>query len=138
VFGLGEDAHFGPRDGLLGAVDVGEAEQLAADGDADEARHVGVHEGVDKYARRSDAAAEHGGLVSLDVGIHELKEEAVTARAGDDAVGDCDAALLVWEERGLDEVGGARGLGELQGHAPRRRLDHFQVVDHRPWIALLE
>lgn len=137
--GLGEDALGVPAMALLRAVDVREPEHLAADGVADEARHVDVDVvGADRFAVPSGAELGDDGGRGGGVGEQE-EEEAVAARALDHAVEDPLAfGVGVEAGQGVDEVlgdeqdGAARGLELQERRARLRRLDQHNFVDHRP------
>ncbi|PVH62240.1 hypothetical protein PAHAL_3G245700 [Panicum hallii] len=139
AFRLGEDAHLRVPRRLLGAVDVREAEHLAAEGVADEARNVEVQVDGSQLAHLSAAArGDDGGRGAY---VHEgEEEEAVAARCFDDTAvekGHVVAAGVVagWvgEVGGDDEVGEARGFGEPERRARRPRVcQPRERVDHSP------
>jgi hypothetical protein len=68
---LGEDGHAGAGQGLLLAVDVGEEEQLAGEGIADEARDVGFH--ADALDLAFQNAAAGAGFGSCGAEIQDLQ-----------------------------------------------------------------
>jgi hypothetical protein len=139
--GVGEEAETFEGRGLLGAVDVREEEQLAGDGVADEARGVGVHVKPDDLARPGFAVPADDW--SRGAVVLEMEEEAVAARGGDAAAEEGhDVAVGGGARPGVNEVvgdkdvGGDRGLPELERHALARGLVQDRVVDHGPRRAL--
>lgn len=130
---MGEDADELPLQGLLRPVDVRDAEQLAAERVADEARDVGLQLlAVERYR----AARTGGG--GRGEAVREVEDEEAVA-AGGAGVGTAgahhagEAGLRVDEVLGDEDVGGARWLGELERGARRRRgHEQARVVDHPP------
>ncbi|RCV17329.1 hypothetical protein SETIT_3G211500v2 [Setaria italica] len=139
AFRLGEDAHLREPLRLLRAVDVREAEHLATEGVADESPHVDVQVDASQLALLSAAVrGDDGGGAAY---IHEgEEEEAVAARGFEDAAIDYGyvfaagvAAGRVGEVGGDDEVGEARGLGEPERRARRRRFcQPRERMNHSP------
>ncbi|KAF8703793.1 hypothetical protein HU200_031885 [Digitaria exilis] len=143
AFGLGEDADVVAVHGLLRAVDVREANNLAAERVQDEARGVGVPVNADQCACPIGAVPGDDGSRAAE--IRELEEEEAIGAGGADEATEGQAhgvAVGVGEGRRVDkvggdeDVGGARGCGELEGRARRRRIDqHGEGPDHSPWRA---
>lgn len=136
AFRPSEEAERLTRHDVVRAVNVGEAEELPAERVADEARGSGVHH-VDagRLACPSCAAPARAGCRGKEI----KEEEAVAARGAGDSEQARDVGVVVGglgpgvdDVGGDDEVGGERGLRELEGRARVRRVDQHRAGDHRP------
>jgi len=117
AFGLGEDADVHAGDGLLRAIDVREAEHLAAERVQDEAGEVGNLDAV-HCACLIVAVLEDGSSLA-ETEIHEFEEQdAVGAHGANEAAEDLahghGVAVAVGAGRGVDEVGGDEDLGDAR------------------------
>lgn len=137
--GLGEEAEAviakGQGQGLLGVVEVRQAEQLTAERVADKPRDLRdrLSGHVPKWI--SAVTLEDGGC-GADVDEVE-EEEAVGAHSADvgkEHAHDLSVDTREWprsEEVGGDkEAGGAWGLDEVEGRTERRQLDQTRADDH--------
>lgn len=116
AFGLGEDADVQAGDGLLRAIDVGEAEHLAAERVQDEAGDVGNLDAVQCACLIGAVHGEDGSSLA-EPEMHEFEEqEAVGAHGANDAAEDLahGFAVGVGEGRGVDEVGGDEDVGDAR------------------------
>nr|CAB3464976.1 unnamed protein product [Digitaria exilis] len=105
---------------IVRAVNVGKAEELSAERVADDPRGSGVHVDAGRLACPSCEAAAHAGCRGTEI----KEQEAVAAGGAGGSEQARDVGVVaggsgpgVDDVGGDDEVGGVRGLGELEGRA---------------------
>jgi hypothetical protein len=130
--GVGEEAETFEGRGLLGAVDVREAEQLAGDEVADEARGVGIHV---KPCPPTIGAVARPSWKWKRMRPSPLVAETPPPRRGMMSPSG-SGGPGVNEVVGDKDMGGDRGFPELEQRALPRGLVQDRVVDHGPRRAL--